>query len=229
VRCVLSREPLAVVSLTIARWPLWCGQLRHRGSATYTTRWDATTHGGWRAPNCTRSLASTGGFPTYPALPQPCSLRRGVVVCDLETFGVVGGSRDQRNCHIQTTRTPRCEAACWWCTASPAPRTSTPCPGWPWDWPVPAFAVLRFDFTRLGERRRLRGHHPVDQPRRPRPGRRLPGGVRAWADRTGRPQPRPGRRRRSLPLCRRGRAGGPPRPSRSGRARSITQPSMVAR
>ena len=33
---------IAVVSLTIARWPLSVGQLRHRGPATYTTRWDAT-------------------------------------------------------------------------------------------------------------------------------------------------------------------------------------------
>jgi hypothetical protein len=31
-----------VVSLTIARWPLQREQLRHRGPATYTTRWDAT-------------------------------------------------------------------------------------------------------------------------------------------------------------------------------------------
>jgi hypothetical protein len=33
---------IAVVSLTIARWPLRDVQLPRKGPATYTTRWDAT-------------------------------------------------------------------------------------------------------------------------------------------------------------------------------------------
>jgi hypothetical protein len=37
---------IGVVSLTIARWPLSGTQLRHRGPATYTTRWDATPQDG---------------------------------------------------------------------------------------------------------------------------------------------------------------------------------------
>jgi hypothetical protein len=36
---------IGLVSLTIARWPLCCAQLRHCSRATYTTRWDATRGG----------------------------------------------------------------------------------------------------------------------------------------------------------------------------------------
>jgi hypothetical protein len=39
--CPFART-IGVVSLTIARWPLCCTQLCRRGSATYTTRGDAT-------------------------------------------------------------------------------------------------------------------------------------------------------------------------------------------
>jgi hypothetical protein len=39
--CPFART-IGVVSLTIARWPLCYAQLRRRGLATYTTRWDAT-------------------------------------------------------------------------------------------------------------------------------------------------------------------------------------------
>jgi hypothetical protein len=39
--CPFART-IGLVSLTIARWPLCCKQLRHRSPATYTTRWDAT-------------------------------------------------------------------------------------------------------------------------------------------------------------------------------------------
>jgi hypothetical protein len=40
--CPFART-IGVVSLTIARWPLCCTQLRHqRPATTYTTRWDAT-------------------------------------------------------------------------------------------------------------------------------------------------------------------------------------------
>jgi hypothetical protein len=48
--CPFART-IGVVSLTITRWPLCCTQLRHRGSATYTTRWDATLAPGphWRS------------------------------------------------------------------------------------------------------------------------------------------------------------------------------------
>jgi hypothetical protein len=72
-------------------------------------------------------------------------------------------------------------------------------------------AAVRLHRAR-GERRRLLGHHPVDQPRRPRPGRRLPRGARTRTDGAGRPQP--GRRR--LPAGRR-RAGTGPIPGRDRR------------
>jgi ClpP class serine protease len=39
--CPFART-IAVVSLTIARWPLRGEQLPHQGPATYTTQWDAT-------------------------------------------------------------------------------------------------------------------------------------------------------------------------------------------
>jgi hypothetical protein len=41
VRVSFREKPLAW-SRYIARWPLCCTQLRHRSSATSTTRWDAT-------------------------------------------------------------------------------------------------------------------------------------------------------------------------------------------
>jgi hypothetical protein len=40
--CPFART-IGLVSLTIARWPLQREQLRRRGPATYTTRWDATS------------------------------------------------------------------------------------------------------------------------------------------------------------------------------------------
>jgi hypothetical protein len=42
--CPFART-IGLVSLTIARWPLCCMQLRHHGPATYTTPWDATDQG----------------------------------------------------------------------------------------------------------------------------------------------------------------------------------------
>jgi hypothetical protein len=42
--CPFART-IAVVSLTIARWPLRGEQLPHQGPATYTTQWDATPVG----------------------------------------------------------------------------------------------------------------------------------------------------------------------------------------
>src|SRR5215218_2598363 len=59
VRWVLSREPLAWVSLTIARWPLQRRQRRRRGLAVYTTRWDATLLAEYEAEKPARHLTGS--------------------------------------------------------------------------------------------------------------------------------------------------------------------------
>src|SRR4029453_11057628 len=51
--CPFART-IGLVSLTIARWPLCCTQLRHRGLATYTTQRDATPD----SPDHTRTVGS---------------------------------------------------------------------------------------------------------------------------------------------------------------------------
>ena len=59
---------IGLVSLTIARWPLQRGQLRHRGPATYTTQWDATV--GFLRP-------ALGCLPAGPGPPKRDASGRG--------------------------------------------------------------------------------------------------------------------------------------------------------
>src|SRR4029450_9325539 len=63
--CPFART-IGLVSLTIARWPLYSGQLRPRPT-TYTTRWDATATGG------AGSLSSLSPCPSFGVARQTSS------------------------------------------------------------------------------------------------------------------------------------------------------------
>jgi hypothetical protein len=70
--CPFART-IAVVSLTIARWPLRGEQLPHQGPATYTTQWDATVVGD-------PSMACKGSGVQILSAPPPPQSRRSTAV-----------------------------------------------------------------------------------------------------------------------------------------------------